>query len=149
MYADMSVTLPEPDRQPQFYRDVPTKRLIAWVVDTVLILALSVIAVIMTAFVGLLIWPLLYLGIGFLYRVATLAGGSATLGMRLAGIELRRHDGGPFDGTHALLHTGLYTACLMLPVFQIVSIVLMLTTARGQGLPDLALGTVALNRRAR
>ncbi|MFC4668539.1 RDD family protein [Seohaeicola nanhaiensis] len=141
--------LPEPDRQPQFYRDVPTKRLIAWVVDTVLILALSVIAVIMTAFVGLLIWPLLYLGIGFLYRVATLAGGSATLGMRLAGIELRRHDGGPFDGTHALLHTGLYTACLMLPVFQIVSIVLMLTTARGQGLPDLALGTVALNRRAR
>ena len=149
MYADMSVTLPEPDRQPQFYRDVSTKRLIAWVVDTVVILALSVIAVIMTAFVGLLIWPLLYLGIGFLYRVATLAGGSATLGMRLAGIELRRHDGGPFDGTHALLHTGLYTACLMLPVFQIVSIVLMLTTARGQGLPDLALGTVALNRRAR
>lgn len=148
MYADYHTALPDPERQPQFYRDVPVKRLVAWVADSAVILALCVLAVLMTAFVGLLIWPLLYLGIGFAYRAATLAAGSATLGMRLAGIELRRADGGRFDGPHALLHTGLYSFCLSLPILQIISVVLMATSTRGQGLPDLALGTVALNRRA-
>ena len=147
-YAAPMSYLPDPDRQPQFYSDVPAKRLVAWIADTVLILALCVLMVLGTAFVGLLIWPLLYLGIGFAYRALTLATGSATWGMRLAGIELRRHDGGRFDGMHAVMHTAAYSFCLALPVLQVISIALMLTTPRGQGLPDFFLGSVALNRRA-
>ena len=34
------------------------------------------------------------------------------------------------------------------PLLQVISIVLMLTRPRGEGLSDLVLGTVALNRRA-
>jgi hypothetical protein len=34
------------------------------------------------------------------------------------------------------------------PVLQVISIILMLTTAKGQGLSDSLLGTVMLNRRA-
>lgn len=140
--------LPDPFRQPQFYRSVPMKRLIAWIIDTVLILVLCAGVVVLTAFVGLFIWPLLILVIGFAYRVVTLANGSATFGMRFTGIELRGADGARFDMDLALAHTAGYTLSFALPVLQVISVVMMLTGARGQGLSDAFLGTVALNRRA-
>lgn len=140
--------LPDPDRQPEFYASVPTKRLLAWIVDMLVILLLSFLTVILTAFVGAFIWPLLILVIGFAYRVVTLANGSATWGMRFAGIELRRADGTRFDLPMALAHTTGYTLSISLPVIQVISIVMMLTSARGQGLSDAFLGTVALNRRS-
>ena len=140
--------LPDPDRQPQFYSSVPAKRLIAWVVDTVLILLISFGVVLATAFVGLLIWPLLYLTIGFAYRVVTLANRSATLGMRFAGIEFRTASGNRFDMGHALLHTTGFTLRVAVPILQMISVVMMLTGPRAQGLTDLFLGTAALNRRS-
>lgn len=140
--------LPDPDRQPHFYENVPAKRLFAWVVDSALIFAACSLIVVLTAFVGLLIWPFLYLAIGFLYRTATLASGSATWGMALAGIEFRSASGARLDGGQALWHTAGYTFSMALPVLQVISIALMLTSRRGQGLTDHAMGTVALNRRA-
>lgn len=145
--ATMSL-LPDPTRQPEFYDAVPTKRLIAWIVDTVIILGLAVLTVLLTAFVGLFIWPFLYLAIGFAYRVVTIANGSATLGMRFAGIELRDAYGGALDMGQAIAHTAGYTISLSLPILQVISVVMMLTGARGQGLTDAFLGTVMLNRRA-
>ena len=50
---------------------------------------------------------------------ATLAGGSATWGMRFTGIELRRGDGTRFDFATALLHTALYTVCISVVVLQV------------------------------
>ena len=140
--------LPDPDRQPQFYESVPAKRLLAWIVDTVLILALCIVAVVLTAFVGLFIWPLLYLTIGFAYRVITLANGSATLGMRFVGIEFRDTEGARLDMPLALMHTTGTTISFALPILQVISVVMMLTSSRGQGLTDTIIGTVALNRRA-
>ncbi|WP_146345190.1 RDD family protein [Phaeobacter marinintestinus] len=140
--------LPDPFQQPQFYDSVPTKRLIAWIADTVIILALALLTVLMTAFVGLFIWPFLYLAIGFAYRVVTIANGSATLGMRFAGIELRDAHGAPLDMGQAIAHTAGYTISISLPVIQVVSVAMMLTGSRGQGLTDAFLGTVMLNRRA-
>ena len=140
--------LPDPDRQPQFYASVPAKRLVAWVVDTLLIVLISLGVVLATAFVGLLIWPLLYLTIGFAYRVVTLANRSATLGMRFAGIEFRTASGSRFDMGHALLHTTGFTLSVAVPILQVISVVMMLTGPRAQGLTDLFLGTAALNRRS-
>jgi uncharacterized RDD family membrane protein YckC len=140
--------LPDPQRQPQFYDWVPTKRLIAWVIDTIVILALSALAVVLTAFVGAFFWVFLYAAIGFAYRVVTIAGGSATWGMRFAGIELRNAFGERLDPGQALAHTAGYTVSIMVPVLQLISVVMMLTGARGQGLTDAFLGTVAINRRA-
>lgn len=140
--------LPDPDRQPEFYASVPSKRLLAWVIDTVLILLLCMITVVLTAFVGAFVWPLLILVIGFAYRVVTLANGSATWGMRFAGIEFRTADGARFDMPMALAHTTGYTISFAIPILQVISIVMMLTGARGQGLSDAFLGTVALNRRS-
>ncbi|OBY24968.1 RDD family protein [Leisingera sp. JC1] len=139
--------LPDPDYQAEFYASVPAKRLIAWVIDSILIFTLSAGAVVLTAFTGLFIWPLLYLAVGFAYRTVTIANGSATWGMRFAGIELRDGEGRRMDSGMAALHTAGYSLSLALPVLQVVSVILMLTSARGQGLTDHFLGTVMLNRR--
>ncbi|MEX0286934.1 MAG: RDD family protein [Paracoccaceae bacterium] len=140
--------LPDPERQYQFYEGVPVKRLLAWVVDTVLIAILCVVAIPFTAFVGLFFLPLLFAVLSFVYRVATLAGGSATLGMRFAAIEFRTMDGERLDGSTALLHTIGYYLSFAFPIAQVISVVMMLTGARGQGLTDMVLGTVVLNRRS-
>lgn len=143
-----SFALPDPHYQPEFYADVPLKRLIAWVIDTVLIILLVVVIVPFTAFTGLFFLPLLGFVVNFGYRVICLANGSATLGMRLNAIEFRTGDGAKFDLSHALLHTLGYTVSWMFPLAQFVSVIFMASQERGQGLSDMALGTVALNRRA-
>lgn len=140
--------LPHPDHQPEFYQSVAVKRFFAWVFDTCVILFLSLIVVLLTAFVGAFVWPILYLVVGFVYRVATIAGGSATWGMRFVGIELRDAYGSRLDGGLALAHTAGYTVSMAIPVLQIISILMMLLGSRAQGLTDAVLGTVAINRRA-
>lgn len=140
--------IPDPLRHPQFYDSVPLKRFLAWIIDSIVILLIALIVVTLTLFVGFFIWPLLYLVVGFAYRVVTLANGSATLGMRFAGIELRDAYGARLDMPGAIAHTTGYTISLALPILQVISVVMMLTSARGQGLTDAFLGTVALNRRA-
>ncbi|ATG39923.1 RDD family protein [Phaeobacter piscinae] len=139
--------LPDPDYQADFYQFVASKRLFAWLIDSVLITLLASVAVVFTAFTGLFIWPLLYLVIGFIYRAVTIAAGSATWGMVIAGIELRDLSGRKLDGQGALLHTVGYSISMAFPVLQVISILMMLMTARGQGLTDAVLGTVMLNRR--
>lgn len=146
--TDFTWHTPDPDTQPEFYQDVPVKRLIAWVVDTVLILLLCLLILPFTAFTGLFFFPVLMLVLGFAYRVVTIANSSATWGMRITAIEFRTLQGNKFDTGMALMHTTLFTIAFAFPLIQLVSIVLMLTGARAQGLPDHMLGTVAINRRA-
>ncbi len=140
--------LPDPDRQPEFYASVPVKRLLAWIVDMFVILLLCLAGVLLTAFVGAFFFGLLWLMLGFCYRVVTLANGSATWGMRFVGIEIRTADGNRLDLPMALAHTAGYTVSIVFPLLQVISIVMMLTGARGQGLTDAFMGTVALNRRS-
>lgn len=147
--GDMS-GLPDPDRDQRFYAGVPSRRLAAWVVDVIVTLGIGVplalVFGLMTLGVGLALFPLILLGVGFFYRVATIASGSATWGMRLMGIELRRQDGTRFDLTAAFLHTALYTVCIGVMILQVASIVGMLGTRYGQGLPDLVLRSAMINR---
>ncbi|MFP4405096.1 RDD family protein, partial [Rhodosalinus sp.] len=93
-------------------------------------------------------FPFLMLVVGLIYRTLTIAGGSATWGMRLMSIELRDRRGERLDFGQALMHTLGYSVSLAFPLLQAISIVLMLTGERRQGLTDLVLGTVMLNRRA-
>lgn len=148
MYTDDSYLLPDPVMQSEFYRDTPVKRLFAWFVDTAISIALMVPALFMTAFTGLLFLPFLFFVVGFAYRVLTLATGSATWGMRFMSLEMRDAQGQRFDLGTAFMHTLGYTVSMAITPLQIVSIVLMFTSERKQGLTDLGLGTVALNRRA-
>lgn len=139
---------PDPDMQPQFYEGVPTKRLLAWVLDTVIIAGLTLLTIPFTFFISLFFLPLVFMVLGFAYRVVTLSRGSATWGMRMMAIELRDSDDEPFDQSQAFLHTLGYSLSVMIAPLQLISVVLMLSSERRQGLTDLAMRTVALNRRA-
>ena len=141
--------LADPDTQPEFYASVAPKRAIAWVIDTVAIILLCVLIVPFTAFIGLIFFATLYFVIGFLYRLITITGGSATLGMRLMAIEFRDASGRRFDLSTAFWHTTGYTVWWMFAPLQFVSAILMLVSSRGQGLSDHILGTTVLNCRAR
>ena len=147
--TQMDYLLPDPTTQPEFYADVPTKRLVAWVFDLVIVVILSLVVVVFTAFVGFFFFGFLMLVTGFIYRTVTLAAGSATIGMRLVSIEFRDRNGRRFDLGHAFLHTLGYHLSISIFPAQIVSIVLMLTSSRAQGLTDHVMGSVAINRPAR
>lgn len=140
--------LPDPVMQPEFYADVPMKRLVAWIVDTVLIVIICLLILPFTAFTGLFFFPLMVLVVGFAYRVVTITNRSATWGMRLMAIELRASTGERFGLGLATAHTFGTSVSFGMPLLQVVSVIMMLTTARAQGLTDHLLGTVALNRAA-
>lgn len=139
---------PDPITQAEFYADIPLKRFLAWTVDAALIFVLVLLALPLTAFLGLLFFPLLWLATGFLYRWITLAGGSATWGMRLMAIEFRDASGRRFDSGTALLHTAIYSVAMGTFVLQLLSAVLILVSERHQSLSDHLLGSVAINRAA-
>ena len=132
---------------PYQFSGVPLKRVMAWVFDVILIAVLCTLVLPFTAFTGIFFFPFLMLVVGFIYRWFTIAGGSATWGMRMMGIELCDNDGAPLTSSLALAHTFGYTVSVALPPLQLISIILMLVTARGQGLTDHVLGTTAINLR--
>ena len=145
-YADFTRSgLPDPVIKPEFYTDTGTKRMIAWFIDTVLILLLCLIIIPFTAFTALFFLPFLYLIVGLAYRTITLANRSATWGMRLMAVEFRDNRGQAMTLPLAFIHTLGYTVSVSMVLPQVVSIVLMMTTPRGQGLSDLVLGTAAVN----
>ncbi|MEE2944553.1 MAG: RDD family protein [Pseudomonadota bacterium] len=141
--------LPDPQTQPEFYADVPMKRLLAWVLDMIIIGMISVLILPLTLFTGIFFFAALFLVVSFAYRVVTLTGGSATIGMRFFGIEFRTQHGERFELGHAFLHTLGYSVSLTFGILQVISVVLMLTTSRSQGLTDHVMGSVAINKAAR
>jgi uncharacterized RDD family membrane protein YckC len=144
----MHLGLPDPATKPQFYEGILIKRALAWVVDIVLIALLCILILPFTAFLGLFIFPVMMLVVGFVYRWFTIAGKSSTWGMRMMGIELRDADGLRLQSGTALAHTFGYTVSVAIAPLQLVSILLMVVSNRKQGLIDHILGTTALNRPA-
>ncbi|HSF91954.1 MAG TPA: RDD family protein [Paracoccaceae bacterium] len=145
-YADNPSGLPDPDAFPQFYDGVPTRRLVAWLFDIGITFALTMVLVVMTLGLALFIIPFVWLAVGFFYRTTMIGMGSATVGMRLVGIELRNRDGRRFDIVQAAVHTLVYTIATGSVLLQLLSVGLMLTSRYGQGLPDILLGSTAINR---
>ena len=83
--------------------------------------------------------------VAFLYRTLTIGSASATWGMRAMGIEFRQANGARFDMTLAAVHTLIFFALMASLIGWIISAIAMLSTARGQGLGDLLLGSTAIN----
>ena len=140
--------LPDPHSQPEFYKDVAVKRFLAFLVDTIAILLITALLVPLTAFTALFFLGFLGWVVAFIYRVVFLANNSATPGMRLMGIEFRNHQGERLDGPTSFAHVLIFMITFSMVIPQILSVILMLTSARGQGLHDMMLGTAAINRPA-
>lgn len=132
------------------FSGVRTRRVIAFLVDYLLI-ALLLIPV------GLLVFVLglLTIGIGWLlfwvlgpmtallYVAVTLGGRhQSTLGMRMMGIRLERLDGGRVDPLLAVVHTVLFWAAnaILTPFILLVTLI----TRYKRALHDLLLGTVVV-----
>ena len=125
---------------------VPARRALAWMLDTAFVAFLVTLIVPFTGFLALFFLGGLYLVVNVTYRWIGLARHSATLGMRLAGVELVDMRGGRIDGASALAHTLGYALSVAFVFPQVISVALMAFSRRGQGLTDHVLNTVMINR---
>jgi uncharacterized RDD family membrane protein YckC len=141
----------DPDTQPELFEGVLSKRIVAFLIDALIIVALMVPAALLVAILGIVT-----LGIGWLlfaplfalvalgYVALTLGGpASATVGMRMAGLEMRTWSGAPMFALLAIMHALIFwfSIGLLTPLILLVG----LFTRRRQLLHDLLLGTVVLN----
>jgi len=142
----MTDALPDPEHDRAFYEGVPAKRLFAWVLDVILVTAMTFALGLLTLSVLWWVWPLVYVTVDFLYRAGTIAQASATLGMRVMNLQLRGPGGARLSQGEAVLHTLAYMVAATFVLIQLVSLAMMALGARHQGLHDLLIGSVAINR---
>jgi uncharacterized RDD family membrane protein YckC len=144
--------LPDPIHDARFYEGVAARRLVAFLIDALLIAAASAVAIVVfgvaTLGLGFLAAAPIVVAVSFLYRAGSLATWSATPGMALCGVELRRFDGRRFGAVEAVGHTLLFLLMFALVIPQLVSVFLMAVSVPGRGLHDLPFGAVAINRPA-
>lgn len=130
------------------YDGVRTRRVIAFLVDylivgllmipfAVLVLLLGVL----TLGLGWMLFGVLFPTVALIYIWTTLGGpNQATVGMRMLDIRLERLDGRKVDGMLAVVHSVLFWAAnaILTPLVLLVT----LFTDRKRALHDLLLGTV-------
>lgn len=146
-YYDAAYTgLPDPELDSQFYENVPTRRLVAWVFDGIITFGMSFLIGVFTIGLGFFVFPLLWLAIGLIYRTITIASTSSTWGMRMVGIEFRDKSGHKLSTGVALAHTLIFTIGTGFFLVQIISMALILSSRYGQSIQDMILGTTAINR---
>lgn len=142
------------DRQlyPQLYRDILARRVIAFVIDAVLVVLLWIpvflVALMLTIITFGFAWvlmPPLFAIVALAYIAMTLGGPeSSTIGMRTMGIELRTGTGMRIYPLLAIIHAALFWASMTLtPIILIVG----LFNDRHRLLHDILTGTVMLDSR--
>jgi uncharacterized RDD family membrane protein YckC len=148
----------DPYSQPELFRGVLTRRVIACLIDLIVLAIPVVFAVVFIAVFGLvtlglgwalfwlvspasIIWALIYYG-------ATLGGShSATIGMRVMDLELRTWYGAPGYFVLGAMHAVLFWISIsMLSPFVLLA---GLFNARRRLLHDFVLGTVIINNSVR
>jgi len=141
----------DPDTHPELFDGILSKRIVAFVVDAILIVALMIPAILLvlvlgfvTLGIGWLLFPPLFAVVALGYVALTLGGpASATVGMRLAGIEMRTWSGQKIFPLLAIMHALIFwfSIGLLTPLILLVG----LFTYRKQLLHDILLAVVALN----
>ncbi len=140
----------DPALRPELYDNVRTRRILAFVLDAAIMFFLMVVAYMVIAVLGLftlglgfllfgLVWPV----VPILYTMFTLGSpASATIGMRIASIEMRTFDGGRMYGLLALVHAILYwfSMVVLTPAILLGS----LFSARKRLLHDMVIGTTVV-----
>jgi uncharacterized RDD family membrane protein YckC len=137
--------------RPDLFDGILSKRIVAFIVDAVLIVCLMIpagllvlVLGVVTLGLGWLLFPPLFALVALGYVALTLGGpASATVGMRLAGVEMRTWSGQKLFPLLAIMHALIFwfSVGILTPLILLVG----LFTERKQLLHDLLLGVVALN----
>jgi len=141
----------EPETHPELYDGVLSKRIVAFVVDAIIVIVLMIPAAlvvfvvgVITLGIGWLLYGALFAIVALGYVALTLGGNAAaTVGMKATGIEMRTWNGGRPFPLLAVLHALIFwfSVSLLTPLILLVG----LFTRRRQLLHDLLLGTLVLN----
>lgn len=149
------MAIPDPDHDPQFYQGVALRRLIAFVLDTLVIIVLWFFVLIATFLISFLTLgiatPVMMVMLGFtglLYRWFMLWQRSATLGMLATGIEVRDQNGEKCDTSTAFLHSLAFIVTLYVLPAAVIGWVLMASSPHGRAMHDMMVKTVVINRPA-
>jgi uncharacterized RDD family membrane protein YckC len=132
----------------RLYDGVRTRRVIAVMIDYLIVAVLTIPVAILVFFLGILtlglgwiLFSILVPAVAILYIWNTLGSANqATTGMRMMGIRLNRLDGRRIDGMTAVVHSVLFWAgnVILTPLILLVT----LFSDRKRTLHDLLLGTV-------
>lgn len=132
------------------YEGVLSRRIMAFIIDYMLVALISVPVAILVFLLGIVtlglawfLFSILFPGVALIYVWNTLGGSSqATLGMRAMNIRLERIDGVPVDGLMAIVHTILFWAgnVFLTPLILLATLFL----SRKRTVHDLLLGTVVI-----
>lgn len=144
----------DPVTEPDLYDGVLAKRVVAFFIDAFVVVVLMIPAALMVFVLGFvtlglawLLFPALFAIVALAYIALTLGGpASATVGMRLTGVEMRTWNGQKMFPLLAVMHALVFwfSVGLLTPLVLVVG----LLTRRKQLLHDLLLGVVALNAAA-
>jgi len=147
----MSQHLPDPASAPELFDGVLSRRVLAWLVDTVIILGITFAVMIVgllvgvvTLGVGLFALPaIIPLAILAYYAMTLGSPQRSTIGMRMFDLVLTPARGKPLDGWAILIHPIIFWLTIWIAW---IGILLPLFTPRRQMLHDLVTGTLMLRR---
>ena len=147
----MNTQLPDPSTAPELFEGVLTRRVLAYIVDLIVISGISLVFFVAAIIAGFLTFGLAWLAVPiiapiaiFLYYAGTLGSSRrATIGMQIFDLVLTPTQGPPLDGWKALIHPFVFwvTIWIFWPLLFIG-----LFTRRRQLLHDLITGTLMLRR---
>jgi uncharacterized RDD family membrane protein YckC len=148
----------DPWLQPELFRGVLTRRLVAFFIDLIVLSVPVILAVLFIAVFGVVTlglgWALFWLVSpasviwAVVYYGASLGGPhSATLGMRVMDLELRARDGAPGYFVLGAMHAVLFW--ISVSVFSPLVLLVGLFNARRRLLHDVVLGTVVIKNSVR
>lgn len=148
----MRSNLPDPTSAPELFDGVLTRRVVAFLIDSAIMLVILTIVSIIGAVAGFLtlglawlalpvILPLVLLG----YYAATLGSSRrATIGMAMMDLVLTPTRGAPLDGWKILIHPLVFWVTIWLA--WPISLLIALLTPRREMVHDLIAGTLMLRR---
>ena len=143
-----------PVTQSQLFDGVIGKRIIAFIIDAIIILVLTAVAALLVLLLGVitlgfgwLLFPIVFPVVGLGYNALTIGGpNSATVGQRIMELEVRMWFGGKVTPLIAAFHALLFWVSLYTAVLWLIDVVWALFDDRKCCLHDIFAGVVLINR---
>jgi uncharacterized RDD family membrane protein YckC len=140
-----------PATQPRLFHGVIRKRIVAFIVDAIIILVLTTVAYVVVLLLGILtlglawlLFGLVFPAVGLGYNALTIGGAnSATIGQRMMGLEVRMWFGGKVTPLIATFHALLFwfSLAIFCPI-----LLWALFDPRKRCLHDILAGVVVIDR---